>query len=447
NRALGGRKINISEINNKEEESEDQNEQTLQQKLNSKIIKTKMSAFETLSKQFQSTKALSFFDEFSQDWDKKLSESNPGVQEQVCIALKNYLIYHPLGKSLKITDISIFRALIEKCISSPKPQIQQISRELLILIFEKSSEVLKKLQLDELQKYYIELEKVPMIPLRASEEEKNKINNNNKNNNIQDIYEIADGVDIFIKFNEKWCDKILELQKWQEKKEMLDDIIQAASVPKVISNINNFYPIIQVIKRLLNDNNANVQQASIKLSGVLCKSIRKNFNMASKQLFESVLQKLRDKKTSIIEETKISIDNFWFSITLEEVLDEIKEALQDKTPTLKLQTMYILEKYFDIKGDKKTIQIFKQNCLFCFKKLFDDSVAEVREYAFKTIGKFYKIKDFFTIDELQKNSNDHPADISKDCERLMLKLTDQNWIIIETIFKQFNVNKNQNCYK
>jgi len=41
-----------------------------------------------------------------------------------------------------------------------------------------------------------------------------------------DAYDIVDAVDIFTKFNEKWCDKVLALSKWNEKSQLLEDLIK-----------------------------------------------------------------------------------------------------------------------------------------------------------------------------------------------------------------------------
>lgn len=37
-----------------------------------------------------------------------------------------------------------------------------------------------------------------------------------------DAYDMATAQDIFNKFNESWTDKVLALQKWSERKELLD---------------------------------------------------------------------------------------------------------------------------------------------------------------------------------------------------------------------------------
>lgn len=74
---------------------------------------------------------------------------------------------------------------------------------------------LKKAQTDELDKFYSEWEKQPMTPLRGGASV--EVNASAGGNAGIDAYDIVDAVDLFSKFNEKWCDKVLALQKWNEK--------------------------------------------------------------------------------------------------------------------------------------------------------------------------------------------------------------------------------------
>jgi hypothetical protein len=57
---------------------------------------------------------------------------------------------------------------------------------------------------------------------------------------------------------------------------LLEEILKAASVPKLMPS-QNYSHIISLIKKLLNEPNANVNIAGIKLAGLLVKGLRKNF--------------------------------------------------------------------------------------------------------------------------------------------------------------------------
>ena len=58
-----------------------------------------------------------------------------------------------------------------------------------------------------------------------------------------DLYEMADPVDAFKFYDEKWCNELLALEKWVEKKEKLDVLLKSVSQPKLL-NHNNLYNLI-----------------------------------------------------------------------------------------------------------------------------------------------------------------------------------------------------------
>ena len=73
-------------------------------------------------------------------------------------------------------------------------------------------------------------------------------------------------------------------------------------------------------RRLLSDSNFNVVLNTLKLTGNLAKGLRRAFTHSSKILIPLILPKFRDKKTQMIEETFNTLNNFYYSISLEEIL-------------------------------------------------------------------------------------------------------------------------------
>ena len=67
-------------------------------------------------------------------------------------------------------------------------------------------------------------------------------------------YDLADAVNILSKYNAEWCDKILEMKKWNEKKELLDLLIKDTDVPKLESG--DYSGLIKVLVKLTNDSHA-----------------------------------------------------------------------------------------------------------------------------------------------------------------------------------------------
>lgn len=208
-----------------------------------------------------------------------------------------------------------------------------------------------------------------------------------------DAYDMVDAVDIFSKkFDEKWSDAVLALPKWSDKKEKLDELVVGASVPKLAPN--NYYHIPAMLKRVLNDNNATVACTGIKICGLLAKGIRKPFSSSAKMLFPMLLEKLKDKKTSTLDETKIAMDSFLYCLSIDEVIDDIKEALGQKVPSSKIYTLKWLENFLEKKiGDekKKFAPTFKA-LVPAIKKLVDDGASDVRDTSLCCLG---KIKGIF----------------------------------------------------
>lgn len=91
----------------------------------------------------------------------------------------------------------------------------------------------------------------------------------------------------------------------------------------------------------------------MKVSGLIAKCLRKNFSQPVKMLFPYIIEKFKDKKTLMIEETFTTIENFFVVISLEEVFDVIEKQLGDKNPAYKINILKMLEKYFDFLKEKE----------------------------------------------------------------------------------------------
>lgn len=71
-----------------------------------------------------------------------------------------------------------------------------------------------------------------------------------------------------------------------------------------------------MIRRLLTDSNFNVVLNTLKLAGLMAKSLRKFLTHSVKILFPLVLPKFRDKKTQMIEETFSTLHNFAYAVSI-----------------------------------------------------------------------------------------------------------------------------------
>lgn len=226
--------------------------------------------------------------------------------------------------------------------------------------------------------------KVSAIDEEACE---NQANSAKTCENEMDMYDILEGVDVFSRFNENWCEKVLAQAKWSEKKSMLEEMIAACNVPKVQSA--SFFAITSLLKKILNDNNVNVMCCGLKLCGLLAKTLRKSFQSSAKLLFPLVLSRFKEKKPFILEETHRTLEFFFYCFAgIDDVFEDIKEALQEKVVSLKQNALIWLDKFVEktLRNPQKSINSVR-NLAGVLKNLLDDSSAEIRDQVSKTLGK------------------------------------------------------------
>jgi cytoskeleton-associated protein 5 len=106
-----------------------------------------------------------------------------------------------------------------------------------------------------------------------------------------------------------------------------------SNVPKIKGG--DFMGIAKMLKKTIGDSNTVVSSVSVKVCGNLAKGLRKEFEPCCKELLSALIAKFREKKTSVIEETNITLTNFLLCTNLENLLPELVPAFTDKAPSVK----------------------------------------------------------------------------------------------------------------
>lgn len=254
---------------------------------------------------------------------------------------------------------------------------------------------LKKSQQDELDKFISENPFQPLQPKRVKESASSK-NTKGANKNVSaplpiDPYDILSAVELFPRFGDSFCEKVLGAGKWTEKKEFLEEMLKVINVPKLSAkDSSELSTLFSTLKKLLNDNNTVVVQLTVQLIGVLAKGLRKAFS-SCKYLFPVLLEKFKDKRTGLVEEIKKTLENFSYCINFEEILENVKETLGDKSPPpVKINTLGFIDKTLERKCVEKTINKMKPNInelMPALKKLTDDGNGDLRDASLTTLGK------------------------------------------------------------
>ena len=189
------------------------------------------------------------------------------------------------------------------------------------------------------------------------------------------------------------------MEKWVDKKQALEELNKECDYPKLAEK--SALEIVTMAKRLINDSNVQVMLQAMKLVGLLAKGQRKYFDNYAKQFLPVLLQKFKDKKTNVLQETHSSLDNIMFSISMEHGLEDIKEALEDKTPSVKTNTCQWLERLFGTAPPAEVKAVIKPIALI-LKKNTDDSTPDVRQSSFKLLA-FLQVKSPEAINPIIKD--------------------------------------------
>ena len=242
-----------------------------------------------------------------------------------------------------------------------------------------------------------------------------------------------DPVDVIAKFPESFSEKVLAAGKWTEKKEYLEELFKAANVVKITPNVNssNFSSLMALLKKTLNDPNVNVVLITVKVLGALARGLRKNLTQNCKMFFPFLLDKVKDKKTALIEEVRQTLDSFFYCIGLEDVTEELKEILNDKgSPLIKLHALYWTDKYIERKvlEGKNTTKLLNKNkpafseLMPMIKKLTEDGNSEIRDQSLGTLGRFLAVYgDAFLGDFMKNLPNAKAQKVTEACGKIVIE--------------------------
>lgn len=433
------------QMDNEEKEDENIVEQgPLERRLESKNWKTRSIAYEEVLVHLQSTKDFSMF---VSQVPKFLNDPNPNPQEKALEILNFYLLNSSF--SLAPHCESLTKVLIEKYISGPRANLKEKAKELLanlyqidkekillemlkysthktlkfqqglisalnalvsllgpkIFEFKKALSCIEKAAENtnvgirtealefykELHKYIGEATETFTTKLKKQQQDELKKFFELTSSTIFDKnadFDCLDAKNIFVKYNERWSEKVLATEKWSEKRDLLVELNEQANFPKLVEENPGF--LVQMAKKLMNDSNINVVVQAIRLVGYLAKGQKKYFEGWGKLIAPVLFAKFKDKKPQIVQEVDVALGNLMFSVNIETVFNCIEAALNDKAIGMKVNTLAWIEKkglmYVMTENFAKILATVTKKCL-------EDSCCEVRDAATSLLQGIFKKYD------------------------------------------------------
>ncbi|XP_065159394.1 protein mini spindles isoform X2 [Atheta coriaria] len=236
-----------------------------------------------------------------------------------------------------------------------------------------------------------------------------------------DPYELATPVDILSKLPKDFYDK-LEAKKWQERKEALEALENLVKTPKLENG--DYGDLVRALKKMIHkDSNVVVVALAAKCLNGVANGLKKRFQPYSGACIPALLEKFKEKKQNVVVALRETIDTIYLSANLENILEDIIEALGNKNPSVKTETSLFLARAFTrtvpAVVNKKILKAITGALL----KLMNEPDPAVRDAAADAIGTLMKLVGERAVApfivELEKDAN-KMAKIREYCEKAVI---------------------------
>ncbi|KAF4519728.1 hypothetical protein B566_EDAN017602 [Ephemera danica] len=204
-----------------------------------------------------------------------------------------------------------------------------------------------------------------------------------------DPFELLDPVDILSKLPKDFYEK-LEAKKWQERKEALDELEKLLQHPKL--EAGDYGDLIRALKKIITkDTNVMIVAMAGKGIASLANGLKKKFQPYALSCASCILEKFREKKTNVVAAMREAIDAVTQIVSLEQMQEDVLEALNNKNPSVKAETAAFLSRYFT----KCTPQMLDRKMLKAYTpaliKTLNESDPTVRDNSAEALGTAMKV--------------------------------------------------------
>ncbi|KAI9333804.1 armadillo-type protein [Obelidium mucronatum] len=203
-----------------------------------------------------------------------------------------------------------------------------------------------------------------------------------------DVFDLSDPVNVLDKMSPKFYES-LQATKWSDRKETLESLLAIIKVPKLEDG--RYGELVNVLAKKINDPHVIVLTLAINCLECLMRGLRSNFSQYRGIVLTPLLEKLKEKKTAVIEAIRNSLDALFLCInSIADILEDLSPFFKHKNPQVKQETTLFLLRCLQnmrkapAKGDLKILSELMVN-------LLDDADAGVRESAMEGLGTLMRI--------------------------------------------------------
>ncbi|XP_023239725.1 cytoskeleton-associated protein 5-like [Centruroides sculpturatus] len=234
-----------------------------------------------------------------------------------------------------------------------------------------------------------------------------------------DPFDLIEAVDILSKLPKDFYERC-EAKKWQERKEAVEQLFQLTSKPKL--EAGDYSDLVKVLKKFISkDTNVLVVALAGKCLAGLANGLRKKFQPYAGQCIPVILEKFKEKKQNVVQALREAIDAIYESVSLEFILDDTVNALDNKNPQIRAETAAFLARCYC----KCTPMILSKKLLkpFCVSliKTLNDTDPSVREASADALGTALKVVGEKAMAPfLQEVDSIKMAKVKESCEKAVI---------------------------
>ncbi|ORX94275.1 ARM repeat-containing protein [Basidiobolus meristosporus CBS 931.73] len=201
-----------------------------------------------------------------------------------------------------------------------------------------------------------------------------------------DPYDLADPVDALKKLSPSFYTDLAST-KWKERKEALEGLLAIVKTPKLVDD--NYSELTAALAKRIGDANVMVGTASANCIEAIALGLRKNFGPHKSTVVPPVLEKLKEKKQTVVDALRACLDAVFSTVELSDLVEEVTAASGHKNPQVKAETHRWLTRCLKTikvapgKGEVKWISEL-------FLKGLDDGDTNVRDAAAEGLGTLMK---------------------------------------------------------
>ncbi len=202
-----------------------------------------------------------------------------------------------------------------------------------------------------------------------------------------ETFDLAEPVDVLKKMPSNFHDNLASA-KWKERKDALDALYEAANTDRIKDG--HYDEVIQDLAKSMKDANIAVVMVAASCIDVLAKGLRKSFAKYRGRVMPPVLEKLKEKKTSVADALGQALDSIVASSSLSDCLEDILEFLKHKNPNVKSETLKLLIRCLKTTRDAPTKPETKA-IADSATKLLTESTESTRAGGAEVLGTVMKI--------------------------------------------------------